>query len=52
MKICSIPKQAVKPGIIHTWDTEDTYREPSFLPHQLVSAPLVQIPKVGIHQMF
>lgn len=52
MKIRSIPKQAVKPGIIHTWDTEDTRREPSFLSHQLVSAPLVQIPKMGILQMF
>lgn len=49
MKICSIPKQAVKPGIIHTWDT---CRKPSFLPHQAVSAPLVQIPRLGIHQMF
>lgn len=45
IKICSIHKQPVKPGIIHT------YREPSSLP-QVVSAPLVQFPKLGLHQMF
>lgn len=32
-----IPKQAVKPGIIHTWDTEDTCREH---PSYLVCAPI------------